>query len=409
MTFISVTSPLARAAVGLVAALALALPSDRLSAAGGRAPAQAAAAAGLRIVVIAGEDAVNVIQQKTAVAPIVEVRDKNDQPVAGVLVRFVVRGGKGATLNGQTALTVTTNTAGRAAVPAFNPTVAGTLEIDVTASSGGQIANTTIRQRTFQTAADAAKAGQNSSTNSTNSTSSTSSTPGASGGAAAGGGSAGGGIGAGTIAIGVVGAGAGIFALTKIGGGDNGGGGSSGGGSTGGGTSGGGTGGGGTGGGGTGTTQNLTVSGPFTLTTPITWTYVGGVGTCTYTDTTTGTIRLTLQVQPSGAVTGTSDTTASSTISALTCSFGQPIPPPGGSSNPPATLSTPVSGTASNLTFTHTYDVADPQFTYAYRMIFTGALANGVVTGTLRETNDWTAPGIISSWNGSSSTQVTLR
>ena len=36
---------------------------------------------GLKIVVISGEDAVNIIQQKTAVAPVVEVRDRNDLPV----------------------------------------------------------------------------------------------------------------------------------------------------------------------------------------------------------------------------------------------------------------------------------------------------------------------------------------
>ena len=35
-------------------------------------------ASGLKIVVLAGEDAVNVIQKKTAVAPVVEVRDRND-------------------------------------------------------------------------------------------------------------------------------------------------------------------------------------------------------------------------------------------------------------------------------------------------------------------------------------------
>lgn len=401
MTLTLLPSPLARGAVGLLTALALASPTDRLLAAPGRGQAQAAAAAGLRIVVIAGEDAVNVIQQKTAVAPIVEVRDKNDQPVAGVLVRFVVRGGTGATLNGQTALTVTTNAAGRAAVPAFNPTVAGTLEIDVSASSGGQVANTTIRQRTFRTAADAAKAGQNSG-NTSSSTSSTSSSPGASAGAGAA--SGGGGIGAGTIAIAAVGVGAGAFALSKAGGGD-----SSSGGSSSGGSGSGGTGGGGTGGGGTGTTQNLTVSGPFTLTTPISWTYVGGIGTCTYTDTTTGTIRMTLQVQSSGAVSGTTDTTGTSTASALTCSFGNAPFPPGGNSNPPTTLTAPVTGTSSSLTFTHAFDVSDPSFTYAYRLVFTGGLANGVVTGTLREDNNWTAPGVVTTFGGSSSTQVTLR
>ena len=57
--------------------------------------------AGLKIVVIAGEDAVNIIQQRTAVAPIVEVRDRNDLPVAGVAVVFAIRGG-GASFAGGT-------------------------------------------------------------------------------------------------------------------------------------------------------------------------------------------------------------------------------------------------------------------------------------------------------------------
>lgn len=46
----------------------------------------------LKIIVVAGEDAVNIIQQKTAVAPIVEVRDRNDNPVAGALVTFSIQG-----------------------------------------------------------------------------------------------------------------------------------------------------------------------------------------------------------------------------------------------------------------------------------------------------------------------------
>src|SRR5262245_60598590 len=44
-------------------------------------------AAALQIVVIAGEGAVNIVQQKTAIAPVVEVRDRNDQPVAGAVIR----------------------------------------------------------------------------------------------------------------------------------------------------------------------------------------------------------------------------------------------------------------------------------------------------------------------------------
>src|SRR5262245_19417242 len=69
--------------------------------------------AALRIVVIEGENAVNVIQQQTAVAPVVEVRDRNDQPLAGVIVRFAIRNGK-ATFGGAKTLAVTTNAAGRA-------------------------------------------------------------------------------------------------------------------------------------------------------------------------------------------------------------------------------------------------------------------------------------------------------
>lgn len=57
------------------------------------AQAQNSAPAGsLKIVVISGEDAVNIIQQKTAVAPVIEVRDRNDLPVLGVSVTFSVSG-----------------------------------------------------------------------------------------------------------------------------------------------------------------------------------------------------------------------------------------------------------------------------------------------------------------------------
>lgn len=78
----------------------------------------------LTIVVIEGEDAVNVIQQRTAVAPVVEVRDKNGQPVSGAIVTFSVRSGRAA-FNGARTLTVATNAAGRAAATGLTPTGAG--------------------------------------------------------------------------------------------------------------------------------------------------------------------------------------------------------------------------------------------------------------------------------------------
>ena len=76
---------------------------------------------GLRIVVLEGEDAVNIIQQRTAVAPLVEVRDRNNLPVPGVAVTFTV-GGQSASFGGLSTLTVTTNAAGQAAAVGLTPT-----------------------------------------------------------------------------------------------------------------------------------------------------------------------------------------------------------------------------------------------------------------------------------------------
>jgi len=113
----------------------------------------------LKIIVIAGEDAVNIIQQKTAVSPIVEVRDRNDLPVAGALVSFAIGGGHNAAFGGglQT-LTVTTNAAGRAAAIGLTPTSSGAVQINVTAAFQGQTATATITQANFTTAAQAAQA-----------------------------------------------------------------------------------------------------------------------------------------------------------------------------------------------------------------------------------------------------------
>jgi hypothetical protein len=109
----------------------------------------------LRIAVIEGEGAVNIIQQKTAVAPMVEVRDRNNQPVAGAIVRFAVTRGR-ATFAGARTLTVATDVAGRAAVTGLVPTGAGSLQISATAAFQGQSAAVMIAQTNVMTAAEAA-------------------------------------------------------------------------------------------------------------------------------------------------------------------------------------------------------------------------------------------------------------
>jgi hypothetical protein len=150
----------------------------------------------LRIVVIAGEGAVNIIQQKTAVAPVVEVRDRNNLPVPGAVVTFSVAGGKAATFaGGLQTLAVTTNAAGQAVAVGLTPTVAGTIQINAAAVFQGQTAAALITQSNVMTAAQAAGAA---------------STAGASGG---GGGLSGGSIAG--IAAGAAAAIAGAVVLTK--------------------------------------------------------------------------------------------------------------------------------------------------------------------------------------------------
>lgn len=129
--------------------------SSRVVVTAGAGATQRAQVAGIRIVVLEGEGAVNIIQQKTAVAPVVEVRDRNDQPVAGAVVRFAIRGGR-ASFNGARTLTVTSNAAGRAAVSGVTPTSSGAFQISASASFQGQTAAATIAQTNVLTGAQAA-------------------------------------------------------------------------------------------------------------------------------------------------------------------------------------------------------------------------------------------------------------
>jgi len=169
-------------------------------------PTAAKQADALRIVVIDGEDAVNIVQQKTAVAPVVEVRDRNDQPVAGAIVRFAIRQGRG-TFAGARTLSVTTNAAGRAVATGLTPTGSGALQIGASATFQGQTAVATITQTNVMTAAQAAAA----------------SSGGASGtaapGSAAGGGGSGGLSGTTLGVVGGAAAGGALVAVSALGGG----------------------------------------------------------------------------------------------------------------------------------------------------------------------------------------------
>ena len=166
----------------------------------------------LTIVVVEGEGGVNIIQQKTAVRPLVEVRDRNNLPVAGATVTFTIGGGgqTAAFAGGVPTLTVTTNAAGQAAAGGLNAISSGAFQIQVSAAYQGQVATAAISQTNFATAAAAAQAGAGA---------------GGSGGSASGAGAAGGGGGgmSGTT-IAIVGAavGGGAIAATQLAGGGQG-------------------------------------------------------------------------------------------------------------------------------------------------------------------------------------------
>jgi hypothetical protein len=73
----------------------------------------------------------------------VEVRDRNDHPVSGVVVRFAISRGR-ATFDGARAISVATDAAGRATAAGLTPTGTGTLQISATAAFQGQTAAATI-------------------------------------------------------------------------------------------------------------------------------------------------------------------------------------------------------------------------------------------------------------------------
>lgn len=96
---------------------------------------------------------------ETAVAPVVEVRDRNDQPVAGALVSFTINGGRNARFaGGLRSVTLSTNAAGRAAATTATPTGSGAVQMNVAATFQGQTATATITQSNVATAAQASAA-----------------------------------------------------------------------------------------------------------------------------------------------------------------------------------------------------------------------------------------------------------
>jgi len=293
-----------------------------------------------KIVVLAGEDSVNVIQQKTAVAPLVEVRDRNNNPVSGAVVTFAVQGGKAAAFQGgATTITVATNAAGQAAAAGFTPLAAGAVNISVEAAIQGQVVTAAITQVNVMTAAEAAAAGASGA---------------AAGGGAAGGGAAGGGGGISGTTVGIVGAvaAAGAVAATQAGGSG-------------------------------GEAATSTRPSPTVFRSPFSMNVTLVFGGCSRQETYAGTLTLTLE-STSPTVTGKAEFgpgLGTGTVIASTCP--QPVGPIGTGWSMP---SGPVTGTESSMVF-NSSDVVrtldNNGDTFARSFIFTGALSGNTITGQI--------------------------
>lgn len=115
----------------------------------------------LHITVLEGEDGVNILKSKMAVKPVIEVRDKNNLPVADAAVMFMApeSGPRVAFAHGSNTFMTTTDANGRAVVSSLKPVGRGAFKIVVKADFHGQVVTTSIAQTNYLTAAAAGVAG----------------------------------------------------------------------------------------------------------------------------------------------------------------------------------------------------------------------------------------------------------
>jgi hypothetical protein len=112
----------------------------------------------LQILVIGGEGSINNVKQRTAREPVVEVRDRNNRPVAGALILFEAprNGASGTFIGGSPTLRVTTDAQGRAVGQGFRPNnTGGDFGVQVTANYQGLTATATIHMSNLVAAAAA--------------------------------------------------------------------------------------------------------------------------------------------------------------------------------------------------------------------------------------------------------------
>ncbi len=127
-----------------MAALAAALAAPLAA----QAPGPVQSRAGLRVVVVEGEGAINNIREQRAREPVVRILDAEFRPVPGASVTFMTTElGASATFPTGHTLTTVSDAKGEAVGRGLRPNnVAGPFQIRVTAAWGGQTASAVVNQ-----------------------------------------------------------------------------------------------------------------------------------------------------------------------------------------------------------------------------------------------------------------------
>lgn len=112
----------------------------------------------LHIDVLKGSGAVNVLKKKTAATPVVEVKDRNNTPVPGVMVFFSSpSSGPSVTfLNGERMFSTVTDSRGRAAASGLKPVNVGSFNVEVSVSDKTGTATADIPMSNYSKSGDAA-------------------------------------------------------------------------------------------------------------------------------------------------------------------------------------------------------------------------------------------------------------
>jgi hypothetical protein len=109
-------------------------------------PVQLPAVQSLKLIPLAGNNAMNDMERRIMAPLVVQVLDQNSRPVEGaqVVFRFPLKGPGAEFPNQQTAQTVRSNADGQAAAMGWMAREVGTFEVRVNASRGNEIGETVI-------------------------------------------------------------------------------------------------------------------------------------------------------------------------------------------------------------------------------------------------------------------------